>query len=199
MDNSSLLAVHSVHRRDLLRFSIPRLFISGLVITASDLLALEAISWSPSLNGLRLGLRLQIDGANSLALVFLNNVDVIRKGVFVSLGLAKRLELIATSPDGKEYAIRQRAEFTPCAGLCYWPLIENVSPGQTLRLEFATEDLIYIPARAPITELRTLLSRGYAIRASFAVSDKDLKEALNQDLVEDSWRGRIVSPQVRIS
>ena len=199
MDNSSLLPVQSVHRRDLLRFSIGRVFVSGLVITTSDLLALEAISWSPSVNGLRLGLRLQINGASSLALVFLNNVDRIRKGVFVSLGLVKRLDFIAASPDGKEYPIKQRAAYVPCAGLCYLPLIDNLSPGQTLQLEFAMKDLIHIPERAPITELGTLLSRGYSIRASFAVTDKDLGEALNQDLLEDSWRGRIVSPVVRIS
>ena len=170
---------------------------SGLVITTSDLLAFEAINWSPSVNGLRLGLRLEINEGNSLAVVFLNNIGPIGKGVFVSQGLVKRFEFIAVSPDGKEYVIRQRAEYVPCAGLCYWPLIDNLGPSQTQRLEFATKDLIYIPDRAPITELGTLLSRGYSIRASFAVTDKDLQEALNRDLIEGSWRGQLVSPQVR--
>ena len=199
VDNSSLQAVQSVHRRDLFRFSIGRVFTSGLVFKVSDLLAVEATNWSPSVNGLRLGLRLHVNEARSVVLVFLENVDVIRKGVFVSLGLVKRLNFIAVSPDGKEYPIRQRAEYLPCAGLCYLPLIDNLGPGQTQQLEFATKDLIHIPERGPLTELRTLVSRRYSIRASFAVTDKDLEEALNQDLLEDSWRGRIVSPQVRIS
>ena len=69
------------------------------------------------MNGLRLGLRLHVNEAKSVVLVFLENVDVIRKGVFVSLGLVKRLNFIAVSPDGKEYPIRQRAEYVPCAGL----------------------------------------------------------------------------------
>ena len=170
---------------------------SGLVITASDLLALEAISWSSSVNGLRLGLRLEINEANSLAVVFLNNTGIIGKGVFVSLGLVKRFDFTAVSPDRKEYVIRQRAEYLSCADLCYWPVIDNLGPGQSQRLEFVTKDLIYIPERAPITELGTLLSHGYSIRASFTVADKDLQEALNRDSVEDSWRGRLVSPQVR--
>lgn len=197
-DCSSLTAVRSVHRRDLFRLGVGRVFISGLALAVSDLLGSEAISWGPSVKGLRLGIRLQVSGVNSLVVVYVHNTDVVRKRVFVSLGMVKRINFVALSPDGKEYPIKQRAEYTPCAGLCYCPLIEELDPGRTQQLEFATKDLIHVPERAPITELGTLLSRGCSIRASFAVSDKDLQEALNQEFVEGSWRGRIVSPQVRV-
>lgn len=185
-----------MHRRDLLRFSILSFFKTGLVINATRLLALEATSWSRSVNGLRLGLRLQANGANSRVLVLLENVGPVRMAVFASLGLAKRFDFTATASDGKEYPIAQRATYTPCAGLCYWPIIDGLYPSQTMQLEFATKELIYIPERAPIVELGTLLSRGYSLRASFTVTDKDLQEALNQDLVEESWRGQVISPKV---
>jgi len=188
-----------MHRRDLFRSATGRVLRGGLAFAVSNLLGSEAISWSPSLKGLRLGIRLQMNGTDSLVFVYLHNTDVVRKRVFVSLGMVKRLNFLAVSPDGKEFSIRQRAEYMPCAGLCYWPFIDQLDPDGTLQLEFATKDLIHISERAPITELRTLLSRGYSIRASFAVSDKDLQKALNQEFVENSWRGRVVSPQVRIA
>lgn len=180
-NHSSFKAVQSVHRRDLLRFA------TGLAFAVSNLLGSEAISWSPSLKGLRLGIRLQVNGANGIVVVYLHNTDVVRHGVFVSLGMVKRLNFVAVSPDGKEYPIRQRAEYMPCGGLCYLPVIDELDPDRTQQLEFGTKDLIHVSERGSITELGTLLTRGYSIRASFAVCDKDLEEALNQEAGEDSW------------
>jgi len=185
-----------MHRRDLMRCSVSRLFLGGLVLAISDLRALEPMSWSSSVDGLRLGLRVDIDKGNSHVVVFLNNTSPVTKEVFVSEGMVKRIDFVAVAPDRKECLIRQRDEYVPCAGLCHWPLIENLGPGQSKRLEFATKDLIYLPDRAPIVELGSLLSRGYALRASFTVTDKDLEEAMNRDSFENPWRGRLVAPEV---
>jgi hypothetical protein len=81
------------------------------------------------------------------------------KGVFVSLGLVKRLDFIAASPEGKEYPIRQRAEYVPCAGVCYWPLIDNLSRGQTPPARVCNERFDSHSERAPITELGRFLAR----------------------------------------
>jgi hypothetical protein len=197
-DNSSLVTGQRMHRRDLLQFSIHRVLIGGLAIASSDLLCQEAISWGAAVSELRLGLRLQRNGRNRLALAFLNNVGNVPQGVFVSLGLAKRLDFLATSPGGHRYRITQRAEYAPCAGLCHWPVIDNLNAGQILRIEFAMNDLIYVSEHDPIEELQTLLSRRYSVQASFAVTDEDLSEALNQDMVKTSWRGRITSPRLSL-
>ena len=98
-----------MHRRDLFRFATGRVVLGGLAFAASNLVGSEAISWGPSVKGLSLGLRLQMNGVDSLVFVYLHNTDVVRKGVFVSLGMVKRLNFLAVSPDGKKYPIRQRA------------------------------------------------------------------------------------------
>jgi hypothetical protein len=184
-----------MRRRDILQVGV-----GGIVSLNSQMLALgeESASWSPAVGGLRLGLRLESLSTSGDLLVFLNNVSVTAKDLFLAFGEVQRVDLTASTANRHECPIEQRALYQPCAGLCNMPVIKRLDPGTTWHWKFALVDLLFVPRNtAPYTDLRTLLMRGYSVRASFEMTEQQLKE--NKLSPEDPWLGRVVSREVRAS
>ncbi len=182
-----------MRRRDLLLLGVIETF--SLFTTSLRLFAEEALRWSPAVNGLTIGLRLQSDLPHSLLLVFLKNVGATPRDLFVSMGRLQRIEFTATAPDRREYAINDRELYRPCGGVCDLPLSERMNPGTTRKWTFALEDLLYVPPKGPYTNLGILLQGGYSVRASFEVTEQQLKD--NKLSLEDPWLGHIASGETR--
>ncbi len=182
-----------MRRRDLLLLGVIETF--SLLTTQLRLFAEEAIRWSPAVNGLTIGLRLQSDLPYGHLVVFLKNLSSRPRDLFVSIGRLQRIEFTATAPDGREYAITDRELYRPCGGLCDLPVSRRLNPGTTRKWTFALEDLLYVPPKGPYTNLGILLQGGYSVRASFEVTEQQLKD--NRLSVEDPWLGRIASGETR--
>lgn len=62
---------------------------------------------------------------------------------------------------------------------------------------YALEKLLLVPPKGRYITLRVLLQRGYSVRASFEVTEQQLKEVKLS--LENPWLGRIVSGEARIA
>lgn len=182
-------------RRDLFPISVAGAF--GLLALGSRLYAEEAIRWSSAVNGLSIGLHLEPGLSHGHLLIFLKNVASTPKALFVSVGDVPRIEFTATIPDRKEFAIRDRRIYRPCAGLCDLPLTEHLNPGVARKSTFAVEDLLYVPPQGQYINLGILLRQGSSVRAAFEVTEQQLKDS--GVLPEDLWLGRVVSGETSLN
>jgi hypothetical protein len=152
--------------------------------------------WGSAVNGLRLGLRLDSLSQGNL-FVFLENRSPAPLELFVAFVDVQRFEFTATAPSGKEYSVTDALLYRPCAGLCGLPFTEHVNPGATRKSTYALEKLLLVPPKGQYITLRVLLQRGYSVRASFEVTEQQLREVKLS--LENPWLGRIVSGEARIA
>lgn len=183
-----------IRRRDL--FSVGAAGAFSLLILGSHLAAEEAITWSSFVSGLSIGIRLESDPPRGHLSIYLKNLGSTPLDLLVSYGEVQKIDFTATAPGGKEYMIRDRKLYRPCAGLCSLPVTERLNPGAIHKSAFALDDLLYVPAKGPYTSLGILLQRGYSVRAAFEVTSQQLKE--NSLSLEHAWLGRVVSGEVRV-
>ena len=183
-----------MRRRDLFPISVAGAF--GLLAAGSRLDSEEAIRWGSAVNGLSIRLHLEPDLSHGHLLLFLKNVASTPKALFVSVGDVPRIEFTATTPDRKEFAIRDRRIYRPCGGLCDLPLTERLNPGVVRKSTFAVEDLLYVPPQGQYINLGILLRQGYSVRAAFEVTEQQLKDSGVSP--EDPWFGRVVSGETSL-
>jgi hypothetical protein len=88
-----------------------------------------------------------------------------------------------------------------CIGLALvcavYHFTEHLNPSASRKSTYALEKLLLVPPNGQYIALRVLLQRGYSVRASFGVTEQQLKEVKLS--LENPWLGRIVLGETRIA
>jgi len=116
-----------------------------MVIGASLRLADEAIAWSPTVNGLRLGLRADSHQRPRNLLLFFENLGVEPLDLFVARGEAHRIIFTAITLDRRMLKMDDAGLYIPFVGLCAMPVTERLAAGATRKFALPADKQLYIP------------------------------------------------------
>ena len=163
-----------------------------LLATAPLLPASAQISWSPIVNGLRLGLRVDSHQRPRNLLAFFENLGQEPLDLFVARGEVHRIEFTAITFDHRTLKLNDAALYIPCAGLCAMPVTETLAAGATRQFTLPADKQLYVPRQGKYATLDILLEK-CSVQASFEMTAEQLKEA---PLLENPWLGLLTTPEV---
>jgi hypothetical protein len=166
-----------------------------LVGAPSLLLAGETTTWSPAVNGLRLGLSLKSRPPQGDLFVFLENLGTTPLDLFLAFGEEHRVQFTAITLDRRELKISDAAAYRPCAGVCGQPVVERIYPGDTNKYAFSLEKQLYVPPKGRYTTLDVLPQGSCSVQASFEVTSQELKEAGFR--LANPWLGHVTTGEIR--
>jgi hypothetical protein len=152
--------------------------------------AAEPVAWGPPVDGVRLGITLDLESApRSVVLVLENNGSTTRY-VYVGMDKLEFVEFTAVAPNGAESPLRLVKTLSFIAG-SFAPIIFKLLPGGQEKIVLNLDKIL----DANATSFETLAQRGYGLRASMKVAANAL-QILDMTL----WGAELVSgvtPRVR--